>query len=54
MMLLENPRFSPATVTNPVETAQIAPTILKALGLPPQSLPAVRIEHTQSLPGVHL
>jgi hypothetical protein len=54
MMLLENPRFSPVTVTSPVETAQIAPTILKALGLPPQSLQAVRIEHTQSLPGLHL
>jgi hypothetical protein len=54
MMLLENPAFSSATVTSPVETAQIAPTILKALGLDPQSLQAVRIEHTQSLPGIHL
>jgi len=54
MMLLENPAFSSATITSPVETAQIAPTILKALGLDPQSLQAVRIEHTQSLPGVHL
>jgi arylsulfatase A-like enzyme len=53
MMLLENPRFSPSTVTSPVQTAQIAPTILKALGLDPQALQAVRIERTQSLPGVH-
>jgi hypothetical protein len=54
MMLLENPAFSSVTVISPVETAQIAPTILKALGLDPQSLQAVRIEHTQSLPGDHL
>jgi hypothetical protein len=52
MMLLANARFSRKTVTSPVETAQIAPTILKALGLAPSSLEAVRIEHTQSLPGV--
>jgi hypothetical protein len=54
MMLLANPRFSPKTVTTPVQTAQIAPTILKALGLSPSSLEAVRIEHTQTLPGLHL
>jgi hypothetical protein len=54
MLLLANPALSPATVTSPVETAQIAPTILKALGLNPESLQAVRIEHTQSLPGIHL
>jgi arylsulfatase A-like enzyme len=51
MMLLSNPGFSPATVTGPVETAQIAPTILTALGLDPQALSAVRAEGTQVLPG---
>jgi hypothetical protein len=33
-----------------VQTAQVAPTLLKALGLNPQSLEAVRIEGTQVLP----
>lgn len=36
----------------PVETTQIAPTILKLLGLNPQQLQAVQIEHTQVLPGL--
>jgi hypothetical protein len=36
----------------PVETTQIAPTILALLGLNPKALDAVRIEHTQVLPGV--
>ena len=54
MLLLANPTLAPATVTSPVETAQIAPTILQALGLDPQSLQACQLEHTQSLPGIHL
>jgi hypothetical protein len=33
-----------------VETTQIAPTILKILGLDPSALKAVRIEHTAALP----
>jgi hypothetical protein len=35
-----------------VETSQIAPTILNLLGLNPRALQAVRIEHTQVLPGL--
>ena len=35
-----------------VETTQIAPTILKLLGLDPHALQAVQIEHTPVLPGV--
>jgi hypothetical protein len=54
MMLLSNPSFSPATVTSPVETAQIAPTILVALGLDPEKLTAVQKEGTQVLPGLDL
>jgi arylsulfatase A-like enzyme len=34
-----------------VSTAQIAPTILRMLGLDPRSLQAVRQEHTHVLPG---
>jgi hypothetical protein len=36
----------------PVETTQIAPTILRLLGLDPDDLQAVRIEHTRVLPGL--
>jgi len=54
MMLLSNPSFSSGTVTSPVETAQIAPTILAALSLDPDKLDAVRKEGTQVLPGLEL
>jgi hypothetical protein len=36
----------------PVETTQIAPTILRLLGLNPGQLQAVQIEHTRVLPGL--
>ncbi|WP_035847523.1 alkaline phosphatase family protein [Kitasatospora azatica] len=43
---------APAKVQDcaPVQTKQIAPTILKLLGLNPQKLEAVREEHTKALP----
>ena len=37
-------------VNAPVQTAQVAPTILQDLGLSPHDLDAVRIEHTGILP----
>lgn len=40
------------TIWAPVETTQIAPTILRLLGLNPYELQAVQIEHTQVLPGL--
>jgi type I phosphodiesterase/nucleotide pyrophosphatase len=52
MMLLSNPSFQPETVNSPVETAQIAPTLLEWLGLDPNALQAVQLEHTQILPAV--
>ena len=52
MLLLSNPDFHRTTVFSPVETMQAAPTILKALGLDPNALEAVRIEGTQVLPGL--
>jgi hypothetical protein len=52
IMLVSNPGFKGSTVTSPVETAQIAPTILEALQLNPNQLQAVQKEHTQPLPGV--
>ncbi len=38
-------------VSAPVETTQIAPTILRLLGLNPDELAAVRAQHTAALPG---
>ncbi len=52
IMLLSNPNLKPATITAPVETAQVAPTILQSLGLDPKALQAVQQEGTQVLPGV--
>jgi hypothetical protein len=54
MMLLSNPSLAPKTITGPVETTQVAPTILRALGLDPESLQAVRKELTPVLPGLNL
>ncbi len=36
--------------SDPVETTQIAPTILRLLGLDPNALQAVQVEHTAALP----
>lgn len=52
IILVSNPNFAPKTLTTPVQTAQVAPTILKALGLDPESLQAVRLQGTPVLPGV--
>jgi hypothetical protein len=52
MLLVANPRFARKTVTSPVETMQVAPTILKALRLDPGSLDGVKLEGTQVLPAV--
>ncbi|HVP69416.1 MAG TPA: alkaline phosphatase family protein [Anaeromyxobacteraceae bacterium] len=39
-------------VQNPVSTTQVAPTILKALGISPSELQAVKMERTPALPGL--
>jgi hypothetical protein len=52
VMFFSLPSLSPVTLSTPVQTAQVAPTILKALGLNPNSLKSVQIEGTQSLPGL--
>ncbi|MGO8790883.1 MAG: alkaline phosphatase family protein [Terriglobia bacterium] len=52
ILLVANPGFRPKTVTSAVETAQIGPTILAALGLDPNRLQAVQLQHTQVLPAV--
>jgi hypothetical protein len=54
MLLLSNPSFRSKTVRAEVGTAQVAPTILKALDINPSELYAVRVEGTGILPGVNL
>ncbi len=50
VLLVSNPSLQPKTVRESVGTVQVAPTILKALGLDPSALEAVRKEGTQVLP----
>jgi hypothetical protein len=50
MLLVSNPAIAPRTVTTAVETTQVAPTLLRLLGLDPKALDAVRIEGTRALP----
>jgi arylsulfatase A-like enzyme len=52
MMLVSNPDFDAKKITAFVETTQVAPTILKALGLDPNKLDGVRKEGTPVLPGL--
>ena len=52
MMLVSNPGIEGRTVHSFVETTQVAPTILKFLGLDPDDLDAVRKEGTPVLPGL--
>jgi hypothetical protein len=53
MLLVSNPHIHSSTITTFVETTQVAPTILKILGLDPNGLDAVQKEGTQVLPGVN-
>ncbi len=52
MLLVSNPKIKASTFLDQVETRQIAPTILKALGLDPTQLIAVQKEFTETLPGL--
>ena len=54
ILLLSNPRFRRSTVKAEVGTAQVAPTILEALGLDPRALDAVRKEGVGVLPATPL
>jgi Type I phosphodiesterase / nucleotide pyrophosphatase len=53
IMLVANPSFTAQTVSSVATTRQVAPTIVKALGLNPSALDAVRAEGTQVLPEVN-
>ena len=52
VLLVSHRHFKPQTVSAATTTAQVAPTILKALGLDPAALDAVRAEGTAVLPEV--
>jgi arylsulfatase A-like enzyme len=50
-LLIASPELIAGHVYTPVQTTQLAPTILRLLGLDPAQLVAVQIEQTQLLPG---
>jgi hypothetical protein len=52
LMLVAHPRFTAHTVSDSATTMQVAPTIVRALGLDPAALDAVRAEGTSVLPEV--
>jgi hypothetical protein len=49
-LIVSNPEMHARTVKTPVATSQVAPSILKALGIDPNELGAVRKEGTTVLP----
>ncbi|GLS19418.1 phosphodiesterase [Labrys miyagiensis] len=50
-LLVSGPGIQPKTITALVQTTQVAPTVLRALGYDPAELQAVVKEDTQELPG---
>ena len=51
-LLVSSPRLHASSVTQRVNTTQVAPTILQALGLDPRVLQSARAEGTRPLPGL--
>jgi hypothetical protein len=49
-LIVSNPDLRARTVKTPVASSQVAPTILKALGIDPEQLSSVRKEGTEILP----
>jgi hypothetical protein len=49
LLVVANPQFAARTVSSSTTTAQVAPTVLRALGLDPSALDAVRLEGTPVL-----
>jgi hypothetical protein len=54
LLVVSNPKLERKVVDDLVENKQVAPTILRALGLEPEKLEAVRKEGTRVLPGLEL
>ena len=49
-LIVSNPAINAKVVKTPVVTSQVAPSLLHALGLDPQSLRSVKVEGTEVLP----
>jgi hypothetical protein len=52
LLIVSNSSYTPSVYTGVVETRQVAPTVLEALGFDPSSLQAVQKEGTEVLPGL--
>jgi predicted AlkP superfamily pyrophosphatase or phosphodiesterase len=51
-LIVSNPGLHAAVLKTPVATSQVAPTILRALGIDPSALNSVRVEQTDELPAL--
>jgi arylsulfatase A-like enzyme len=51
-LVVSNPELHATVIKTPVATSQVAATILQVLGIDPDSLKSVRVEHTEPLPGL--
>jgi len=49
-LIVSHPDLHAGVIKTPVATSQVAPTILQMLGIEPESLKSVRVEHTEVLP----
>ncbi len=52
LLIVSNPSYAPSTYTGTVETRQVAPTVIQALGFDPGALQGVQKEGTEVLPGL--
>lgn len=51
-LIVSNPAFASTVLKTPVATSQVAPSILRELGVNPNALISVRVEKTEVLPGL--
>jgi hypothetical protein len=51
-LIVSNPAIHATVLKSPVATSQVAPTILRALGINPLNLNSVKVEKTRILPGL--
>ena len=51
-LIVSSPRFDKHVIKTPVTSSQVAPTVLRALGIDPDELKGARQEHTDGLPGM--
>jgi len=51
-LIVSNPSYKSTVLKTPVATSQVAPSILHALGLSPNSLKSVQVEKTEVLPAL--